>query len=281
MGQVSVLGELLPAPVLSVGFTGHRNITTGGATCESVERGIRAVLMELRRALPLTIDQERSYFSSVPPVVRLITMGAEGADLLGIRAAIALGLDLSYVVPFGINDYQDEFSSSSAAEAAANFSQASSIFQLPGKRDEGERAYERANEIIVSNSDVVIAVWDGEQANGRAEPAEAVRTAIAKRVPIIVIDPRSPYTPEILSASSFADFDPAAATDLARKPLPADLIQFIHTIVKPPSRLARRQGLNDLLLEKPGSAAWRSEYPFLLFLMHLPYDMGGCFAQVP
>jgi hypothetical protein len=257
-----VLRELLPAPVLSIGFTGQRHIVTHGAAYESVERNIRAVLKELRRALPLAIAREEAYFSSAPPVVRLITMGAEGADLIGIREAVASGIGISYVIPFALNDYRADFSASSAVEAAANFSRATSLFQLPGKREEGPRAYERANEVILSNSDVLIAVWDGDRPNGQGDAGDAVQAAFVKGIPIIVVDAKSSNPPVTLPP--FTDFDPPAVTELAGKPLRADLVEFVHGIIRPPSRFIKRHGLNDLLSENPNSAAWRSEYPLLL-----------------
>jgi hypothetical protein len=257
-----VLKELLPAPVLSIGFSG--NIITHGTISDEVECSIHTILKELLRALPLAIAQEEAYFSPVRPVVRLVTMGAEGADLLGIRAAIALGIDLSYVIPFAIKDYYTDFSASSAAEAAVNFSHGASLFQLPGKRDEGPRAYTRTNEIILSNSDLLIAVWESEQTIGWAEAGNAVQAAVMKGIPIVAINPKSPTTPAILSVSQFADLDAPAATNLVSRPLPADLTQFIHGIIKPPSRFAKRRGLDDLLIENRNSTAWRSEYPLLL-----------------
>jgi hypothetical protein len=55
-----------------------------------------------------------------------------------------------------------------------------------------------------------------------------------------------------------------AASDLARRPLPTDLIEFVHAMVSPPPRRVQRQAVVDLIAETPRSVRWRLEYPLLL-----------------
>jgi hypothetical protein len=259
-----MLAELLPSPVLSVGLTGHRNITMGGKAAEAIEHCIGAVLGALQRALAPAIAQEAAYFSATTPMMRFITMGAEGADLLGAHAARRCGLMTCYVIPFALDEYRKDFSTSSAAIAADLMPQAASLLQLPGRRDEGARAYERANEVILSNIDLLLAVWDGQRARGRAGTGDVVQAAVGKHIPVIIIDPQAPSAASVLAMPPIDDFEPPAASDLSRKPLPADLTDFVHSILRPPPRLAQRQGLIDLIAETPRSAAWRIEYTALL-----------------
>ena len=262
-----MLERLLPSPVLAVGLTGHRKIVMDGIAAEAIEQSIGAVLGALQRAMTPAFAQEAAYFSAAAPITRLITMGAEGADALGARAAGKLGLKISYIIPFALDEYRHDFSPSFATVAAEKMSQAASLLELPGRRDEGPRAYERANDIILSNIDLLLAVWDGGRARGRAGTGDVVQAAIVKGIPIIVIDPQSPGAPTIIAAPPNDDFEMPAASDLARKPLPTDLIGFVRTIVGPPPKLVQRQGLIDLIAETPGSARfarWRFEYPLLL-----------------
>ena len=273
---------LLPAPVFSIGLTGHRDVAIQGSTGEAVERSVGDVFDALRRAVPPAVAQESAYFSVDTPVTRLITMGAEGAALLGIRAAIRTGLELSYVIPFSLNEYSRDFSSAAASEAMKLLAQSGALLELPGLRSEGARAYERANEIILSNIDVLVAVWNGERARGRAGTGDVVQGAVFRGIPVIVIDPESPQTPFLLSGRSFVDSDPPAATDLDRKPLAADLSDLVHSVMRPPSSSAKRQALLDLIREAPGSAAWRSEYPLLLQLLGgNPGSMRRIIVQAP
>jgi hypothetical protein len=259
-----MLEELLPPPVLSIGLTGHRSVGMTGAAAEATERGIGAVLEALGRALAPVVAQDASFFSSAAPVMRLITMGAEGADLLGMRVAGRYGLKISCVIPFALDDYRNDFSPAAADAAAELFATTESLLELPGRRDEGPRAYERANDVILSNIDLLVAVWNGSRARGRAGTGDVVQDAVVKGIPIIVVDPQSPAAPGILAAAPIDDIEPPVASDLARRPLPADLTAFIHGIVSPPSRHAQRQALIDLVAEMPKSAQWRFEYTLLL-----------------
>jgi hypothetical protein len=266
-----MLEELLPPPVLSLGLTGHRSVGMTGATAAAAERGIGAVLEALGRALAPVIAQDASFFSAAAPVMRLITMGAEGADLLGMRAADQYGLKISCVIPFALDDYRNDFSPEAATVAAELFAKTESLLELPGRRDEGPRAYERANDVILSNIDLLVAVWNGSRAHGRAGTGDVVQDAVLKGIPIIVVDPQSPAAPGILAAPPIDDVEPPVASDLARKPLPADLTAFIHGIVSPPAKRAQRAALVDLVAETQQSAQWRFEYPLLLkTLAHWP-----------
>ncbi len=267
--------ELLPPPVLSLGLTGHRNVGMTGATAEATERDIGVVLEALRRALATVTAQDAAFFAAAAPVTRLITMGAEGADLLAMRAARRHGLKISCVIPFALDDYRSDFSPAGADLAAELFATTNSLLELPGRRDEGPRAYERANDIILSNIDLLVAIWNGGRARGRAGTGDVVQAAVVKGIPVIVVDPLSPGAPAILSAAPIDDFEPPVASDLGRRPLPADLTAFVQGVVGPPSRDAQRRALIDLIAETPRSALWRFEYPLLLkTLASRPGDTG-------
>jgi len=259
-----MLEELLPPLVLSVGLTGHRSVGMTGAVAEATEQGIGAVFDALKRALPTAMAQEAAFYTTAAPVIRLVTVAAEGAVLLGTRAAVRHGLKVSAVIPFALDDYRSDFSPAAVSEAAAIFAGAESLLELPGRRDEGARAYERANDVMLSNIDVLVAVWNGGRAHGRAGTGDVVQDAVTKGIPIIVIDPQSPATPGILIAPPIDDVEPPVASDLARRPLPADLGDFLRGVVGPPSRLAQRQAFTDLIAEAPQSRQWRVEYSLLL-----------------
>ena len=116
-----MLEELRPPLVLSVGLTGHRSVGMTGAVAEATEQGIGAVFDALKRALPTAMAQEAAFYTTAAPVIRLVTMGAEGAELLGTRAAVRHGLKVSAVIPFALDDYRTDFSPAAVSEAAPIF----------------------------------------------------------------------------------------------------------------------------------------------------------------
>jgi hypothetical protein len=259
-----MLEELLPSPVLCVGLAGHRNIALSGVAAEAIEHGIEALLEALQDALTPAIAREAAFFSPAPAVMRLITTGAEGADLLGMRAANKRAVKISCVIPFAREEYRSDFSPAAAAVAADLLSRTEALLELPGQRSEGPRAFERANDIVLSNIDVLVAVWDGGRAHGRAGTGDVVQAAVDNGIPVLVINPAAPGTASLLAAPHGEDIEPPVASDLGRKPLPADLTEFVHTLVSPPLKRVQQQGLKDLVAETPRSADWRFEYPLLL-----------------
>ena len=183
---------------------------------------------------------------------------------ISYQSVAKLGLEISYVIPFTVEEYRRDLSPSSAAMAAESLSQAASVLELPGRSEEGLRAFERANDVIIANIDLLIAVWDGGWAKGRADTADVVQAAVVKSIPTVVIDPQSPSTPAIIAAAPLDATEPPAASTLARRPLPADLTDFVHAIVAPPPRRGESEALADLIAETPRSVAYRFEYPLLL-----------------
>jgi hypothetical protein len=177
-------------------------------------------------------------------------MAAEGADLLGAQAAKNAGSAVVYVLPFPFDQYQRDFSPPAADIARSILERADAQFVLPGAPAEGARSYERANEIILANIDVLVAVWNEKRANGRAGTGEVVQSAISQRIPVILITPSDPTQPKLLAATDDEELERPIALDLARKPLDADLSRFISQILSPPRRQSARQGLLDFLAER-------------------------------
>jgi hypothetical protein len=259
-----MLTQLLPPPVLAIGVSGHRNLATDPPTAAMVEKTMARLFGSLQQALVPAIAQEKNYFSAAPPMARLICMGAEGADLIGARAATRCGVRTCFVIPFFLDEYRNDFLPELVSEATETIRHGDSLLELPGKRDDGPRAYERANEIILSNIDLLIAAWDGKRAHGRAGTGDVVQGAIERGLKVIVIDPQLPETPMLIATPPKDDFELPHVSDLPRLPLPSDLTTFVHDLLRPPPRQAGRRGLDDLIAEDPKRATWRFEYPLLL-----------------
>ena len=190
--------ELLPRAVLAVGITGHRDLGANPST-PAIAATLDTLFANLSRAVR-TVGQNE-FFSKAEPFVRAVTMAAEGADLLGAQAAQNAGSALVCVLPFPFDEYQRDFSSPAADIARSIVERADAQFVLPGAPAEGARSYERANEIILANIDVLVAVWNEKRANGRAGTGEVVQSAISQRIPVILITPNDPAQPKLLAAS--------------------------------------------------------------------------------
>src|SRR6185295_18761727 len=110
-----------------------------------------SVLNELKRAFQATLAGDPGYFAPSASELRFVTMAADGADLLGARTARALGATLNLVLPYDRAEYLSDFAEPSARNLfEATLADAAAVLELPGTREEGARAYERANEFILS-----------------------------------------------------------------------------------------------------------------------------------
>jgi hypothetical protein len=250
----------LPA-VLSVGVTGHRELISDPG---SIEQSILTVLNALRHAVYNAAEQDAAFFSPAPPKIRFVTMAAEGADLSGTNAAIKAGADVAFIMPFGWDEYCADFQPANLSSVRQFLASASSCFELPGRRDEGPRAYERANDVILGNIDLLIAVWDGERARGRAGTGDVVQRAATMGLPIIVIDPKDPGVPTILEAPNDQNLAPSQVTELNRTAVLDDLAGLVRQIMCPPPDRQSRQALRDLLNEQPHKVSRRFEHRILM-----------------
>jgi hypothetical protein len=255
--------DLCPSPVLAIGMTGRAQNPIDDDLARIIETTIEAALVALRRAFLSVVEQEISCFSTAAPVMRLISTGADGADRLGVNAALSHGLEIVYVLPFPWGEYSRDFAPAVAAETSNRLAAASSKLELPGLRSEGIRAYDRANDVLLSNIDLLLAIWDGHPGRGQAEAVDAVRSAVSRGIPVILIDPHVPDTPSVLVPPPHG-LVPSSVATLERRALGEQPTGLIQSAIAPPSGDVRRQGLIDLLADAPAPAARRFEYPLLL-----------------
>ncbi len=125
-------------------------------------------------------------------IATVVTSLAEGADRLVTELVLLRGGSATVVLPMAVTDYESDFESD---ESRAQFSEllsaatATWIVDEHGPTDDSQRqyAYERAGRAVVDASDVVVAIWDGTPAKGRAGTAEIIRYAIDRDVPVEIV----------------------------------------------------------------------------------------------
>lgn len=144
---------------LVIGVTGHRNLRP--ADQPKLEKVVRSVFDNIRQKSPHT------------PLLVLSSL-AEGADRLVARVALELKINLIVPLPMQRELYERDFSTpASRADFAKLLSQASYAFVLPVVKDCRNDAigkdgaardyqYEQTGAYIAKNSQILIALWDGE-----------------------------------------------------------------------------------------------------------------------
>lgn len=152
-----------------VGFTGHRRLTDSvGAS-----RVIRTVLEQLRR-------EARGEWIALSSI-------AIGGDHLFVHEARSLGLSWHAILPLPRLEFAQDFTPSEWQEVEATLETADHVRVITdsGDREEG---YLDAGIATVNDSDVLLALWDGDASRGRGGTADVVAYARSIGKPLIIID---------------------------------------------------------------------------------------------
>jgi hypothetical protein len=191
---------------LRVGVSGHREAPKlPPEVVPKVRASIDLVLSALLEAArlyasDLAVMYERcGARQSVPagietPQCVIISSLAEGADRIVAEAGLSAGFSLESVLPFKKDVYVTDFTTAgSRADFNDLLGRATSVFVLDGDANERPRAYEAAGFVMLANVDVLIAIWDGDEANGIGGTTQIVSRAVADGIPVVWINPTTSH----------------------------------------------------------------------------------------
>jgi hypothetical protein len=154
--------------VLAIGFTGHRKLPDE-AKCRAA---IRKVLLE--------------WIDKVPGVIYGVTSAAAGGDLLFAETCLELHLPIRVFLPLPREQFRNDFDELEWARAESVFQQALSV-EITGAGEKlPERYYECGIE-TVQQSQLLLALWDGEPSQGLGGTADMVHFAREQGRPLIWI----------------------------------------------------------------------------------------------
>jgi hypothetical protein len=172
--------DLIPRRRLTIGVTGHRLDRLGIENVPEVEAAVGAILADVTAA------------AGSGTGLRLVTSLAEGADCIAADHAVAAGWTLDVVLPFARDDYADDFEGRERDAFLDRLAVCAAVMELDGSRNAAGGdgvAYERAGRIVLAQSDILLAVWDGDPAWGRGGAAQIVAEAVIRGIPVIHVDP--------------------------------------------------------------------------------------------
>ena len=169
-------------PPVTVGVTGHRILTE----IDRLTAGIELGLQRIARAFP---GRE----------LRALSGLAEGADRLLAHVLLReKGGRLLAALPLPRAEYLRDFASAaSRRDFAELLAAASHVVELPQQPDRS-RAYHAVGCYIVEHCDVLLAIWDGQDAQGRGGTGEVVALARQRGLPLVWVHAgnRKPGTAE-------------------------------------------------------------------------------------
>jgi hypothetical protein len=154
--------------MVAIGVSGHRILTE----IDKVTAGIDKALRHVERAFP---GQSLTVISAL----------AEGGDRLVAERVLARPrARLVVPLPLPADDYMNDFAtgeSKNEFRRLLNRADEEIELHLPPTRNE---AYEAAGDYVLNHCDVLIAVWDGQDAQGQGGTAEIVARARERGLPI-------------------------------------------------------------------------------------------------
>ena len=203
-----------PKPPLAfrVGVVGHRPDRLHDADLPRLGHVIHEILQTVQEEVFSFAKENEWLFSPVPPVLRAISPLAEGTDRLFAEQALELEWELCCVMPFHQEEFEKDFHPGTALEpdSLARFqglleraenAHRLTCFQLDGSRTNAGTAYGLGGRVVLSQSDLLMVVWDGARQGKRGGTEETLDEARRRGVPVIWVDARAPHAWQQIHAS--------------------------------------------------------------------------------
>ncbi|MCK5132439.1 MAG: DUF4071 domain-containing protein [Candidatus Sabulitectum sp.] len=173
------------SPGIAIGITGHRQLFHPTHIQEKIGFVLKKLAVKHRTDL-----------------IRVITPLAEGSDrLFALEAFNTYGnVFLDVILPFEVEEYCKDFSSSKSIEEfrkllnkASRLVIADTANSVEYSQNSRDAAYLGCGKQVVNESDVLIAIWDGEGAGGYGGTADVVQYAREKMKPLVWVNSNPPF----------------------------------------------------------------------------------------
>lgn len=254
-----------PRLELALGVTGHRQANLQGADLAALRTAVAAALAQLGSALQAVQQRHAEAFDAAPPRLRLVSALADGADSLVAHAALDAGWPLDACLPFAREAYAADFSAPQLADFETLLSRAHAVFELPGQRSDVEAAYEAVGRLILDQSDLLIALWDGDTNRGRGGTSRVVAEAVLRQVPVLHIHTRSGEPPQLLwSGLGVAEMEQPSVDTVPRAAATEMLPKVVAALTEPPQQEVDRRMLQRFHAERTVRSRPPITYPLLL-----------------
>lgn len=255
-----------PALAFRVGVTGHRRLKP--AALGRLREEIAGLLAAVSREVAAVQAADAQVYSPEPARLSVASQLAVGADQLAARIALDQGFTHRAILPLGVRAYRMDFEGADAHAFDELLGLSDHVWRVPANRDSREHCYALAGEATVAQSDVLLAVWDGEAARGRGGTAEVVDYAIRRGVPVLHLDAGG----ELPARALWSALGGLSPQGLDRRNAPArplteaTLRDIVTALLAPPAEEEERHDLTLFLKERAPRVRLRLEYPLLLAL---------------
>ncbi len=185
--------------MVRVGVTGHRWNKLRHEDADAIRQQCRAALGAISDIAAAIATEPHSGYrdpTEMPAELRLVSALAEGADRLLVEAG-PTHATLQAILPFAADVYQRDFTEPDSRRALDRYLERArreaGVVVLDGKRD-ATNAFEPSGTAVCLNSDVLIAIWDG-QAGQPGGTGDVVDLAGRVGIPVLRIAPSGAEPP--------------------------------------------------------------------------------------
>ncbi len=197
-----------------IGVVGHRpnRLPEDAARLDMLRTTLRDILEYAKASVgEVAAMPGHTLYSSEPPVLRAVSPLAEGTDRIFAELALGLGYELCAPLPFAQAEFEKDFVPPDALEkesldhfrallSHARDGHNLTLFELDGARDHATDAYAAAGRVVLNQSDLLIAVWDGGAPGGPGGTVHTIYEAVSYHLPVIWIDAMAPRNWQLVSA---------------------------------------------------------------------------------
>jgi hypothetical protein len=230
-----------------LGVVGHRPNRLAGADLALLEQRLGEIASHVKQKVAAFGQGDGGYAAGAPRL-RALSPLAEGVDRVFADAVLAQGFELCCVMPFAEAELRKDFEPPRALEAGslqrfeallarARQETVLTRFELDGDRGDEAAAYAACTSVVVHQSDLLIAVWDGERQGLRGGVETGLEEARRQRVPVVLVDARQPHAARLLAAGEALPPYPLAAAGSAEQLLAALTRTVSEILALAPARL--------------------------------------------
>jgi hypothetical protein len=205
-----------------VGVVGHRpnRLPHEKEKLDALRLALRTVLAEAKAALSRYAagNEAKTHYAPTPFILRAVSPLAEGTDRMFAEEALDLGYSLCCPMPFAQEEFEKDFVPPDGLEQhsierfrgilkRAQAGAGLTTFELDGERSVLGEAYGMAGRVVLNQSDLLVAVWDGGAPAGGGGTVETLREAIRFHVPVLWIEASEPDRWQLLRQEDDLKFD--------------------------------------------------------------------------
>ncbi len=200
----SVYQQFVDSPLvpmtLRVGVAGHREHSNIRIDNEVLIKKITSLYSLIHGQLQHCHQHPhaKTLYAPAAPVLRLTSSMADGADRLLLEPAVVKEqYELSCILPFAAEEYAKDFDAESQQAFYKTLERAhyrqpdSRVLELDGTRENADFAYRDCAQALVSNCDLLVALYDGEDRGGYGT-SWTIKLALSQKIPVIWIDIEHP-----------------------------------------------------------------------------------------